>query len=93
MLQKLVLLAASLVTALVIVGGLAVAGFGPAHRADAIQVVDATAAVDTPAPAPVQVDTVYLTPEATPRDITVTEVRVATRGDGEHENEHEGNDD
>jgi hypothetical protein len=99
MLNRVALLAASAVAALVIAGGLALSGFGPQQPAvDAVQVVDAVAGpADAAAPdASVQVDTIYLTPQATPGVIDVTQVREASRhvdedDGGEHEGgEHEG---
>lgn len=105
MLKKIALLAASLTAALVIAGGLALAGFGaPAAPGTAgdMQVVDqvlapvdAGAPVDAVAPEPVvQVDTIYLAPQATPKEITVTtikEAKATSHGDdGDHEGDHDG---
>ncbi len=90
MLQRLALFTASLAAALVIAGGLALAGFGPSEPAAAPAVEEVAT---TPEAAPVQVDTVYLTPEATPQQITVTKVKTATRsGDDEAEREQGGDD-
>jgi hypothetical protein len=90
MLQRLALFAASLAAALVIAGGLALAGFGPSQPA-AEPAVEQVAT--TPEAAPVQVDTVYVTPQATPQEITVTKVKTAA-GNGENEAEREsGGDD
>ena len=55
--------------------------------------VDTAAVIDAPtAEPPVQVDTVYLTPKATPRNVTVTKVRTVSghSGNGEHETEGGG---
>lgn len=95
MLQKIALLVASLVATLVIAGGLALSGFGPAQpAADAVQVVDAVAGPsDGAAPDPaIQVDTIYLTPQATPELIDVTQVKEASHREDEDSNdgEHEG---
>ena len=90
MLRNATLLAASLSAALVIACGLAFAGLGPASPPSPAVVVDPAAATDAPtAEPPVQVDTVYLTPKATPRSVTITKVRTASshHGDGEHESE------
>jgi hypothetical protein len=100
MLHKIALLVASVVTALVIAGGLALSGFGP-HQpvADAVQLVDAVAGpTDAAAPdGPVQVDTIYLAPQATPGVIDVTQVKEASHhadedddGDQEDDGQHEG---
>lgn len=94
MANKLVLAAASLGAALVLAIGLAAAGFSPqAPAVDAMQAVDQVAPSD-PA-APVQVDTIYLAPAATPEEITITKVKEASHHeDGEdHEGEHEAEDD
>jgi hypothetical protein len=88
MIQRLALFAASLAAALVIAGGLAVAGFGPDQTA-AEPAVEQVAS--TPESPPVQVDTVYLTPQASPEQITVTKVKTAARS-GENEAEHDGGD-
>jgi hypothetical protein len=102
MIKKLSLLAASLTAALVIAGGFALAGFGPATVGDQPQLVNDAAPVApvstadaAPQEAPVQIDTVYLTPQETPKSVTVTKVRVtkATHHDDDGENEHEGGDD
>jgi len=87
MLHKLTLFVASLAAALVLAGGLALAGFGPAQPAtDAIQLVDQVAApTDAPTEAPVQIDTVYLAAREKPEHITVTKVKQAPRGGGERE--------
>ena len=105
MINRIALLAASLVAGLVLAAGLAVAGFGPATPAADAQALDpaiesAAAATDTPAATdPAQVETVYLTPQATPEVIVNTVVDTASAGgddDGHEENdseEHEGDDD
>lgn len=97
MIKKLALAASSLTAALVIAGGLALAGFGaPAPAAD-MQVVDqAVAPADPAAPAdvaaPVQVDTIYLAPQPTPQEITVTQIKEAKHhsDDDEHESGESG---
>lgn len=90
MLQRLALFAASLAAALVIAGGLALAGFGPSAPAADPAVEQVASTPDSP---PVQVDTVYVAPQATPEQITVTKVKTAARS-GENEAEHErGGDD
>ncbi len=87
MIQKLTILIASLAAALVLAGGLALAGFGPAQPAtDTVQLVDQVATPPTAAPeAPVQVDTIYLTPKEAPKEITVTQVKQVTSSGGENE--------
>ena len=95
MIRKLAIIVSSLTAALVIAGGLALAGFGaPAPAAD-VQVVDqAVAPVDAATPidpaAPIQVDTIYLAPEPTPEEITVTQVKEASHHDDEDDEGHEG---
>jgi hypothetical protein len=93
MLKKFALLAASLTAALTIAGGLALAGFGAPSPASDMQVVDAVmpadAAVPADAAAPVQVDTIYLAPQPTPEEITVTRVKEASHHDDDDRDEHE----
>lgn len=99
MIQKLTIFIASLAAALVLAGGLALAGFGPAQpAADTGVPVEQVVAPATAAPeAPIQVDTVYLTPKEAPKEITVTQVRQVTSRGGEHDGnesgEHGGHDD
>ncbi len=96
MVHRIALFAASLAAALVIAGGLALAGLGPQQpAADAVVVMDQVAApTDAVAPeATVQVDTIYLTPQATPEQITVTKVQVAAKQGGEADESGEGGDD
>jgi hypothetical protein len=91
--QKIALFAASMAAALVIAGGLALAGLAPqAPDAGAVQVVDQVAATADPVPPEpaVQVDTVYLTPQVKPKDITVTKVKVAKATGGETEGREGG---
>lgn len=89
MLHRLALFAASLSAALVIAGGLALAGFAPVWPPAAPQAADVAGGQ---ASAPVQVDTVYLAPPAAPEEVTVTKVQ-STGGDDEHERaEHEDQD-
>jgi hypothetical protein len=94
MIKKIALLASSLTAALVIAGGLALAGFGaPAPAAD-MQVVDqvlpADAAATVDGAAPVQVDTIYLAPQPTPEEITITQVKEAKHHDDDADEGHEG---
>ena len=94
MLHRIALITASVVAALVIAGGLALSGFGPQQPvADAVQVVDAVAGpADAAAPdATVQVDTIYLAPQATPETIDVTQVKEASRH-GDEDDEDDGDD-
>jgi hypothetical protein len=108
MLHRIALLAASVVAALVIAGGLALSGFGPQQPvADAVQVVDAVAGpADAAAPdATVQVDPIYLAPQATPEVIDETQVKEASRlvdedddgdehdGDQHEDGQHDGGED
>ena len=97
MLKKIALAAASLTAALVIAGGLALAGFGAPSPAADMQAVDAAApagaAVPADAGAPVQVDTIYLAPQPTPEEITVTQVKEASHHDDDEDEGHEGDED
>jgi hypothetical protein len=96
MLKKIALLAASLTAALALAGGLALAGFGAPSPAADMQAVDAVAVpVDATTPAdaaPVQVDTIYLAPQPTPAEITVTKIKEAKHQStaGEHEDGESG---
>jgi hypothetical protein len=98
MLQRTLLLIASLAAALVLAAGLALAGFGPASPGSGAQAVDpvaepAAATADTGAPLEaVQVDTVYLKPAPTP-EVIVTKVVQTKAAHHDDENEHEGSDD
>ncbi len=86
MIHRFAFFAASLAAAVALAVGLALAGFAPAGAPAGAAPVTAT--ID-PLPQPtVQVDTVYLSPPATPQDVTVTKV-VGPSG-GEDGNEHEG---
>lgn len=82
MLQRMLLLIASLAAALVLTVGMALAGFGPPVPGSATQAADpiaepAAATADTSAPREaVQVDTVYLAPAPTP-EVVVGEVVTA----------------
>jgi hypothetical protein len=90
--HRIALFSASLVAALALAAGLALAGFGPGTDQAVAPVSDPVAATDQ-APEPiVQVDTVYVAPEPTPEEIVVTEVRAASgHGDEDHDGgEHEG---
>ena len=102
MIRKLAIIVSSLTAALVIAGGLALAGFGAPAPASDVQVVDqAVAPVDAATPidpaAPIQVDTIYLAPEPTPEEITVTQVKEAKHHSDDDEDEGhedgEGDDD
>lgn len=95
MLKKITLLAASLTAALTIAGGLALAGFGAPSPAADMQAVDqivvpADVAVPADAAAPVQVDTIYLAPQPTPEEITVTKIKEAKLQASEHEGDEGG---
>jgi hypothetical protein len=95
MIHRFALFAASLAAALVIAGGLALAGLGPQQPATGVALVadavaDPASAAAPAAPEPiVQVDTVYLTPPVAPQEITVTKVKVVSRHHGESD-DHEG---
>lgn len=103
MFSRIALFAGSLAAALVLAAGLAYIGLAPATTAPAgaqaqVEVVD-TAAVtaDTPQANEVQVDTVYLSPQATPAVTEVVKVvhkkaAAGTSSSGEGD-EHEGGDD
>jgi hypothetical protein len=104
MLQRITLLAASAAAALVLAAGLALAGFGPAAPAADTGISDpamepAAATIDSSAPLEaVQVDTVYLEPAPTPEVVVTKVVRETTAGhhdddEGEHDGDHEGEDD
>jgi hypothetical protein len=104
MINRIALAAASLAAALVLAAGLALAGFGPAAPAADAQASDPSteqvvaATADAPAPTEqIQVDTVYLTPKATPEVIVTKVVRerpatATTRSSG-GETENESGDD
>ena len=95
MIHRVAIFAASLVAAGALVLGLVIAGLAPATvPVDAQPVSDpVVAATDAPAPV-VQVDTVYVTPQATPKDVVVTKTVKATHhDDDDHDDEHEGSDD
>jgi hypothetical protein len=86
MIHRFAFFAASVAAAIALAVGLALAGFAPAGAPAGAVPVTATIA---PQPQPtVQVDTVYLTPPASPQDVTVT--KVVGRSGGEDGNEHEG---
>jgi hypothetical protein len=88
MIHRVAIFAASLVAAGALAIGFVIAGLAPAATPIAAQPVSApAAATDSPAPV-VQVDTVYVTPQATPQDVIVTNT-VSAPGGGEG-NEHEG---
>jgi hypothetical protein len=90
MIHRIAIFAASLVATAGLVVGLVVAGFAPAPApVNPGPVSDTVATTDSPAPV-VQVDTVYVTPQATPQDIVVTKVVNGAHG-GDDGNE--GSDD
>jgi hypothetical protein len=94
MASRIALFTASLAAALVLAAGMALIGMAPGGVADAAPVADPVAAT-APAPAatpdPVtQVDTVYLTPQATPKVIVTKVVKTKPAApSGENENESE----
>jgi hypothetical protein len=92
MIHRVAIFAASLVAAGALAVGLVIAGLAPATAPVDAQPVSApvVAATDTPAPV-VQVDTVYVTPQATPKDVVVTRTVKAKSHDDDEE--HEGSDD
>jgi hypothetical protein len=92
MINRVAIFAASLVAALALAVGLFIAGIGPGSGAADLQPVSDPVAVSTDSPAPVvQVDTVYVTPQATPQDVVVTQVvPAANHGDDDNENEGSG---
>jgi len=102
MFHRTALFAASLAAAMVLATGLALTGFAPSDPSAGVPAAEVTgaepAAAATGLPAStdpqIQVDTVYLTPQATPKVIIhkVTKVKTATRSGG-GEGEHEGGDD
>jgi hypothetical protein len=89
MTQKLALLAASLAATLVLVVGLAAAGFAPQAPA-----VDATQAMDVVSPSdatvPVQVDTIYVVPAQPPAAPAAAPANVKETIFVEHGDDHEG---
>lgn len=89
MIQRVALFTASLAAALSIGIGLALAGVGPAPSSAAGDpATTATTATGGPVAAPtVQVDTVYLAPQAKPKEITVRKTVSAPHGDDEGEGE------
>lgn len=93
MIHRVAIFAASLVAAVGLAVGLVVAGLAPAAAPVAAEPVSApvVAATDVPAPI-VQVDTVYVAPQATPKDIVVTRTAAAPNR-GDDGNENEGSDD
>lgn len=88
MIHRLALFVASLVAALVLAVGLVAAGFAPGPRpADPGGAMPASSVEAQPTPR-VQVDTVYVAPQATPQDVTVTKV-VGSSGHGDDAGEGE----
>jgi len=93
MIHRVAIFAASLAAALGLAVGLVVAGLAPAAAPVAAAPVSAPVVATTEAPAPVvQVDTVYVAPQATPQDVLVTRV-VASRPSGGDDGQNEGGDD
>jgi hypothetical protein len=80
MIHRVALFVASLVAAVGLAIGLAIAGLAPAAAPIAAEPVSAPVVASTDAPAPiVQVDTVYVAPQATPQDVVVTKTVTATQ--------------
>jgi hypothetical protein len=85
MIHRVAIFAASLVAAGALVVGLVIAGLAPTTVPVDAQPAAAPVVAATDAPAPiVQVDTVYVAPQATPQDIVVTKT-VKAAGGGENE--------
>ena len=90
MIPRVGLLIASLAAAFVLATALAVSGFAPAGPAPAAQVEPVVPARATEPP--VQVDTVYLAPQAEPATVVVQQPVQSGEGEGD-EHESEGADD
>jgi len=105
MISRVAIFAASLVAALTLAVGLAVAGLAPGTGAADVQPASdqVVAATDVPAtsgaPSPtIQVDTIYVAPDPVPEEVVVTKVEEATKvassssrgGDEDGESESEG---
>ena len=94
MIQRVAIFAASLVAAAGLAVGIVVAGIAPAAAPIAAEPVSAPVVAATDAPQPVvQVDTVYVAPQATPEDVVVIKTVSAHHDGDDDENEHEGSDD
>lgn len=94
MIHRVAILAASLVAAAGLAVGLVFAGIAPAAAPVAAEPVPAPVVATTDAPQEaVQVDTVYVAPQATPEDIVVVKTVSAHHGGEDGENENEGSDD
>jgi hypothetical protein len=94
MIQRVAILAASLVAAAGLAVGAVVAGIAPDAPPVAAEPISAPVVAATDAPQPlVQVDTVYVTPQATPEDVVVIKTVSARPKGDDDENEHEGSDD
>ncbi len=93
MIHRLAIFAATLVAAAGLAVGLVVAGLAPGTAPAAAEPVSAPVATTEVPPPVVQVDTVYLTPKATPKDVIVTRVVTASHRGEDGENEREGSDD
>ena len=94
MIHRVAILAASLVAAAGLAVGLVVAGFAPTPVPVSAEPVSAPVVATTDAPRPVvQVDTVYVAPQATPEDVVVVKTVSAHQGGEDGENESEGSDD
>ena len=85
MVHRVALLVASLAAAITLAAGFVLAGFSP--QADPVEAAPVATDVSAdPSPTPrVQVDTVYVAPQAPPQDVTVTKVIKSSRGDDEGE--------
>ena len=88
--SRLALFAASLAASGVLAVGLAFVGLSPAPvpAADTITIT----ATDAPPEPITQIDTIYVAPQATPAEVTVTQV-VTDKHHDDDENESEGGDD
>ena len=90
--SRIPLFVAACAAALVLVVGFTFAGMAPGAATTGAPVSVPVAATAPAPPQPVtQVDTVYLTPQATPQVVVTQVVQTQTASGGEHENES-GND-
>ena len=91
MIHRVAIFVASLVAAAELAVGLGIAGLAPAAAPVAAQPVSIPFVASTETPPPVvQVDTVYVTPQATPADVIVTKVVKAAHGGEGDDNEGSG---
>jgi hypothetical protein len=100
MISRVAIFAASLVAALTLAVGLAIAGLTPGTGAADVQPASdqVVAATEVPATAPaptIQVDTIYVAPDPVPEEVVVTKVEKAAHHDDEddEDGEHESEDD